>query len=251
MHPLTARPAYSGTRYSDSHGQLHALLDLTEPGKQDVIGKVYKFFSTEYPASDLQDLGGGRVRPLRLGGLAFTNRPNNRGGKPISNREDVPSGGQTQTQDEKQKSMKTIAEKLGLPADADEATIINAITALLTKVDGLEQATKEAGADVVMNRMGERIPKDARPFWREQLIANRATTEKLLEASFPVVAVTAERIHNRNATSPVPVEKTDGAEGASKADAQEAVVRDIMNRNKCGYAEAFDQGMREKPELFK
>ena len=234
------------------NGQLHAQLDLTTPGKQDVEGKVYKFFSTEYPAADLQDLGNGRVRPLRLGGLAFTNRPNNRGGKPISNREDNPNGGQQQTTDEnKLKSMKNIAEKLGLPADADEATITKAITDLITKVAGLEKATQEAEADAVMNRMGERIPKDARPHWREQLITNRASTEKLLEASFPVQATAPARIHNRNSQSPDPVEKTDGKDGANKADQQEACVRDIMNRNKCSYSQAFDQGMREKPDLFR
>ena len=205
-------------------GQLHALLDLTTPGEAAVKGKVFKFFSTEYTAADLQDLGDGRVRPRRLGGLAFTNRPNNRGGKPISNRADSPDAGQQQTTDEnKVKSMKSIAEKLGLPADADEATIVKAVTDLLTKVEGLEKATKEASADAVMNRMGERIPKDARPHWREQLIANRATTEKLLDASFPVQPATAaERIHNRNAATPSPVEKTDGQDGANKADQQEA-----------------------------
>jgi hypothetical protein len=240
-------------------GQLHARLELTSDGEAAVTGKVYKFFSTEYAKNDLEDLGEGRVRPLRLSGLAFTNRPNNRGGKPISNREDAPngaqhlSGGQTQTKDEIQKqSMKTIAEKLGLPADADEATIVKAITDLITKVEGLEKATKEAEADAVMNRMGERIPKDARPHWREQLIANRTSAEKLLEASFPVpTAQQQERIHNRHAGTPQPVEKTDGTQGADKATQQEAAVRDIMNRSNCGYEAAFDQAMREKPELFR
>jgi hypothetical protein len=230
-------------------GQLYAQLELTSEGSAAVSGKVYKFFSTEYSASDLEDLGDGRVRPLRLSGLALTNRPNNRGGKPISNRADQPSGGQTQDEIPT-KSMKTIAEKLGLPADADEATIVNAITALITKVEGLEKATKEAEADAVMNRMGERIPKDARPHWREQLIANRATTEKLLEASFPAQGADA-RIHNRGAATPAPVEKTDGQQSASKSDLQEAAVRDIMNRSNCGYEAAFDQAMREKPELFR
>ena len=51
-------------------GQLHALLDLTTPGEAAVKGKVFKFFSTEYTAADLQDLGDGRVRPRRRGATA-------------------------------------------------------------------------------------------------------------------------------------------------------------------------------------
>lgn len=241
-------------------GQLHAQLDLTTAGEAAVTGKVYKFFSTEYAPEDIEDLGDGRVRPLRLSGLAFTNRPNNKGGKPISNREDTPigagnpNGGQTQTTNEihNYKSMKAIAEKLGLPADADEAAILKAISDLTAKVDGLEKSTKESAADVVMNRLGSRIPEAARPHWREQLIANRESTEKLIEASFPAAAPTAapERIHNRHAKTPAPAESTDGTAVANKADQQEAHVRSIMNRDKTSYGKAYDVAMLEKPELF-
>lgn len=232
-------------------GELYAQLDLTSTGEAAVDGKVYKFFSTEYDKEHLEDLGNGRVRPLRLSGLAFTNRPNNKGGKPISNRAGDPNGGQPTHETDQPKSMKSIAEKLGLPADADEATILKSVTELILKVDGLEKATKEAAADAVMNRMGERIPKEARPHWREQLIANRDSTEKLIEASFPAAATPPQRIHNRGASTPNPAEATDGKDAVNKADQQEAAVRDIMNRSKIGYEPAFDQAMREKPELFR
>ena len=233
-------------------GQLYAQLDLSSAGEAAVKGKVYKFFSTEYDPEDLEDLGEGRVRPLRLSGLAFTNRPNNKGGKPISNREDKPSGGQPQTQDEIQiPSMKAIALKLGLPADADEAAILKAVSDLMAKTEGLEKETKEAAADVVMNRMGSRIPEAARPHWREQLITNRESAEKLIEASFPAAAAAApERIHNRHAKTPAPAESTDGTAVANKADQQEAAVRSIMNREKTTYSKAYEQAMLEKPELF-
>lgn len=110
------------------NGQLWGKLDLTDLGDTAVKGKRYKFFSTEYPGDGLEDLGNGRVRPKRLSGLAFTNRPNNRGGKPISNRD-----GESAADDEtKNEDMKNIAEKLGLPADADEAAILAKIEMLMS-----------------------------------------------------------------------------------------------------------------------
>ncbi len=109
------------------NGQLWGKLDLTDLGEPAVKNKRYKFFSTEYPADSLEDLGNGRVRPKRLSGLAFTNRPNNLGGKPISNRSVPVADEETQTD-----NMKSIAEKLGLPADADEAAILAKIATLMS-----------------------------------------------------------------------------------------------------------------------
>jgi hypothetical protein len=181
------------------NGELFGRLDLTDLGEPAIRNKRFKFFSTEYDAEDLEDLGGGRVRPLRLAGLAFTNRPNNKGGKPISNRgskdaggtpallsnrADDPSGEPTKTTQPTQ-TMKSIAEKLGLSAEATEADILNAITALLSKVAEAETKAAEGAAEEVMNRFGTRIPEAARPHWKAELIRNRATTETLMENSFP------------------------------------------------------------------
>lgn len=110
------------------NGQLWGRLDLTDLGELAVEKKRYKFFSTEYPADGLEDLSNGRVRPKRLSGLAFTNRPNNRGAKPISNR----SGKSEAEEQTKNDDMKNIAEKLGLPADADEAAILAKIATLMS-----------------------------------------------------------------------------------------------------------------------
>jgi hypothetical protein len=61
---------------------------------------VYKFFSTEYDPNQCQKIGtrivNGKsyelVRPLRLAGLSLTNDPNNKGQRPIANREAAGSG---------------------------------------------------------------------------------------------------------------------------------------------------------------
>lgn len=228
--------------------QLYAQLDLTDLGELAVQKKRYKMFSTEYAADDLEDLGSNKLRPLRLSGLAFTNRPNNKGAKPISNREALtPNDGQQQQNNNNKKSMNNIAEKLGLPADADEATIVNAITDLLKKVEGMDQAVKASAADAVLNRMGDRVPASVRPQWREQLIANRVSTEKLMEASFPEAKTTP--IHNRSAATPKPVEQSLN-DATDKANQQESLTQTIKNRDKCSYEAAFEQARREKPELF-
>ena len=69
---------------------LYGQIRWTGTGKAAVDSGDYRFFSTEYDLVDLEPLGiiGNmrRVRPLRLSGLTVTNDPNNRGGKPITNR---------------------------------------------------------------------------------------------------------------------------------------------------------------------
>jgi hypothetical protein len=59
----------------------------TRVGQQAVDGGEYRFFSSEYAPGDLEQLGGNKVRPMRLAGLTLTNQPNNKGGQPITNRD--------------------------------------------------------------------------------------------------------------------------------------------------------------------
>ena len=53
---------------------------LSENGKYGVslTGRVYKHFSTVYPAPTAEQLASGTYVPERLIGLALTNQPNNR-----------------------------------------------------------------------------------------------------------------------------------------------------------------------------
>lgn len=228
------------------NGQLHGRLELTDLGEAAVKGRRYKWFSTEYSAADLEALPDNAVRPRRLSGLAFTNRPNNRGAKPISNRDGTRPPGETTPNHETTDTMKSIAEKLGLSAEATEADILSAIEGLQKKVSDMETKDAEAGADAVLNRLGNRVPEAARPHWRTQLIANREAAEKLMEASFPEQKGT-ERIFNREGAKPgVADSKTED----QKADAQAALVNQIRNRDRCTHTQAWDSARREKPELF-
>ncbi len=56
-------------------------------GQKAVDGGDYRFFSTEYDPADLEILDDRGVRPLRLAGLTLTNDPNNKGARPITNRQ--------------------------------------------------------------------------------------------------------------------------------------------------------------------
>jgi len=226
------------------NGQLCARLEHTDLGDEAILNKRFKFFSTEYDPEDLEDLGNGRVRPLRLAGLAFTNRPNNRGGKPISNRNDPAAETITPP------NMQTIAQKLGLDPAASEADILAAIDALLAKQAAAESEKAEASADAIMNRMGKRIPEAVRPLWREKLITNREDTEKLMDASFPVVTVVTppERIHNRTgATTPPPV--GDGTSDAAEANKKAVAIRnraaEIQRTQNLPFNQAFGLAQSE------
>jgi hypothetical protein len=67
---------------------IYGQIRWTAIGQAAVDGGNYRFFSSEYDPKDLVDLGGTppRIRPIRLDGLTLTNMPNNKGGKPITNR---------------------------------------------------------------------------------------------------------------------------------------------------------------------
>jgi hypothetical protein len=232
------------------NGELWGQLDLSDEGEAAVKGKRYKRFSTEYDPEDLEVVDAGRVRPLRLAGLAFTNRPNNRGGKPISNRSEQPGG---QKHNDNKPTMKSIAEKLGLPADADEAAILDAITKLQSEAKTAKDKAAEVEADAVLNRFGPRVPEAAKAGWRAQLITNRADTEKLMEDTLPAADTKQpERIHNReNAKTPPAV----GAKDKADEQQQETEARAIRNRatelqkasnGRRGWKECWDQAESER-----
>lgn len=164
----------------DDNGQkqLLGLIEWTDIGAEAVEGKRWKYFSTEY-GSRIETFEDGGFRPLALDGLSLTNRPRRKGGKPISNR----SGTGDQTQPKP--TMSKLNEALGLNPDATEQDGIKAVQKLKTELATIKNKAAEAEADSIMNRYSDRIPEQAKPYWRERLIANREETEKAIEVSFP------------------------------------------------------------------
>jgi len=71
---------------------IYGQIRWTDTGQAAVDGGRFRFFSTEYDPADFQVLNDKKppqVRPLRLDGLTLTNMNNNKGQKPITNRNDM------------------------------------------------------------------------------------------------------------------------------------------------------------------
>jgi phage I-like protein len=227
-------------------GQLWGELEWTGIGAKAVSTGDYKYFSTEYDAGDLEDLGSGKVRPSRLAGLALTNRPNNKGGRRITNRK---AGDAEQNPKEEPNAMKSIAEKLGLPAEATEDDILAAIGTLMERADEAASMKADTEAEEILNRHASRIPEGQREQWKGELLKNREGVEKLL-STLPEAQAEGTRpaITNRE-TAVVP--DASRATGADDREAQrEAATQRIKNRDRIKYVEARVLAAREHPELF-
>lgn len=162
------------TRLQNRVDGIYGQIRWTDTGKAAVDGGDYRFFSTEYNQEDLVVLNRSgapkRVRPSALGGLTLTNRPNNKGGKPITNKQNTlpdsqansPAGaqadpasspttpGQVKTNRNK---MKLIASKLGLSADASEEVILGELDKLFNRAGTVTTITAER--DTLKNRVTE------------------------------------------------------------------------------------------------
>lgn len=162
---------------------IYGRIRWTKTGKEAVDGGDYRFFSTEYEPADLVAVGetnakGGQVRhvrhvrPVRLAGLTLTNMNNNRGQRPITNREGAPSTASARSQkhhraetvlgapiqttfadgqagvrpgasahtdttstQNKGTTMKSVCTLLGLSAEAEETAVHAAVSRLLNRGD--------------------------------------------------------------------------------------------------------------------
>ena len=126
-------------------GHLEGRIDWSDTGAIAVKGKRFKFFSTVYDPATVQKVGTRKVghrdlplvRPLALDRLALTNDPNNKGGKPISNRNGI-SAGADEDETENPPKMKNIMKLLGLAEDASEASATEAIQKIQNRATGAE-----------------------------------------------------------------------------------------------------------------
>ncbi len=73
------------TALQNRDGGLFAKIRWSDVGEEAVKGGRYRFLSPVWNRVDCVDLGGGRVRPVRLLNAAVTNDPNLKGMQPLSN----------------------------------------------------------------------------------------------------------------------------------------------------------------------
>jgi len=268
----------------------------SKTGKEAVDGGDYRFFSTEYAPTDCVECqvasGEGqtgaaqgeangetgqnaslatrhstltRVRPLRLDGLTLTNMNNNRGQKPITNRD--PSGPANQPTE--RKHMNTVANKLGLAADVSEETVLAEVTRLLNRVT--EMIPHEEENKLLRERLGvidadqvhtlldlhgvrdEKIRNRLKPVLmslknREERVA------ALLDFGFKhedrrATERPAPRLLNRGEGRQPRAELINVNEQAL-AQRAEAEIGDYKIRNRCTYADARNAVRIARPELF-
>lgn len=195
---------------------------------------VYKFFSTEYAPADCERIGirivnrktYAVVRPLRLDGLSLTNDPNNKGQRPISNRDGNPAGPAHENQSEKN-NMKELLKALGLGEDASEASAVAALKVITNRATHLEAENATlltAQVDADLQKYSNRFKPEKRETIKKALIANRAAAIDLLEATeAPEVKEPAERITNRQGAKPP-------AGGPTEPSAEDAKAIKITNR---------------------
>lgn len=157
--------------------QLCARIEWTPLGLPLVRDRIYKHFSTVYSVELCADLGGGRLRPLQLVGLALTNQPNNPGQRPITNCQAAPPINNT-NQNTKMEELKKIAAKLGLPEDATLEQVEAAIDALMAA----EQEAAEAEAETLLNSEELKdLPDEARKDLKDELLTNRDLGIKMIK----------------------------------------------------------------------
>lgn len=215
--------------------------DVGAPAIQNKRFKWTSFVTDPAVPGSVEKLGGNKVRILAIDTVGFTNFAN---GKsllaPVTNRNDLAGAGATaasQQQQQRTHTMKSIAQKLGLAAEASEEAILTEVTKLQNRVTQLEplDATNTTLKNRVTELEGEQCDnllelygvkeEKARETLKPMLgaLKNRAERvtaltnlgHKLPEATKAATA----RVLNRNASPATPpAETAENADDQVKAD---------------------------------
>lgn len=232
----------------------------SKSGKDAVEGGDYRYISPVWNRGDCEDLGDGKVRPLRLRNAAVTNEPNLRGIAPLSNRAEVEKSaiGNTGVQpDGKDDQMKQqIVTILGLAADAADDVV-------LAKVQELANSAKEV--EPLRNRVqtfeaaarDAQIEKDLDT--HKDVFANRDEAKKALMANRDATLAAWALLKKPVADKPLPnradgktPDETTPVTPETRRAEQVAFVTEVMtNRKFTSRAQAYELAVMLKPELFK
>lgn len=164
--------------FEDAAGkeQLAGWMQYTDLGKPLIKGRIYKHWSTEYDLDDpgTDDLGDNRYRPGRLLGLALTNRPNNKGQRPITNSRRCRTKNNNTNNME---PLEQIKQKLGLDAEATLEDVLAELEALQSASD----AAAESEADTLLNSEGlADLSDEEKKDLKEELVHNRELGLKMI-----------------------------------------------------------------------
>jgi polyhydroxyalkanoate synthesis regulator phasin len=241
---------------------------LTPTGKQVIANDEYKFTSFVADRKDTQKLDGQRVRILKLDTVGFTNQAN---GKelltPITNRNTFPaasaSGASPNNNNERPKTMKNIAQKLGLAPEASEDAILGEVTKLQNRVTQLEPLGTEN--ETLKNRLAESDAAQVTALFSERKITDAKVINRLTpvlsalknreerlacldDLGHKAVAATAAsggtRILNRADGRPA-TEATDASDEQAKAEKIRNRATELQDSKKLPFDAAWAQASRE------
>lgn len=254
-------------------GRLEGRVEWSDEGERAVKGRRFKFFSTVYDPRHAVPVGTRKlrnrdvplVRPLELDRLALTNDPNNKGGKPISNR-DANSGAAA---DQPKPTMKAVLKLLGLADDASEESAVAAITQIKNRATTAEgqvtTLTKQNGellaaqVESDLEKYKNRFTPATREKWKAALVANRASTLELLEGLTPIAdgkgGGDKGRITNRDSAQS-PAGDGSGDETVAQKQAAASRAARIVNRahqiakeQKISFSQAYTKAEAEEPPV--
>jgi phage I-like protein len=184
-------------------------IELTDLGTPAIANGRYRFLSPVWLPTDLEKLGGNRVRPQRLDSVGLTNSPNLKGMVPLTNRDAAGKEQAAALNPTQTKGVPPMLEKLkamlGLAATATEEEV-------LAKIESMQKT--ETDATAMKNRLGaletehaalltEQVERDLdehkpvianRDAVKKQLLANRKDTLEFLKGLKPAAA---PALHNR------------------------------------------------------
>lgn len=126
---------------------------FTEAGAEAVNSKEYRYVSVFW-FLDKEN------RPTLLDSVALTNRPN-LPVRPVLNREGAVVENDLENKPERKPNMDKLKELLGLPADADEEAVANAVAALKARLDELDAAAANAEAETFAAANAELVQDQA------------------------------------------------------------------------------------------
>ena len=251
-----------------TNADLFADIRLSAQGEADIKGGNYRFISGVWdvvPIDQDKFTEGCRVRPIQLTEAGLTNRPNIKGLAALSNRRradsptnlpDDPANTPAvlaDIQNRNKKTMKQIATKLGLSAEASEDAILGELATLQNRATEAEKKllpvteelaavknrlkeTEEANADAALESAGIKKDDPDHAIIRTAIIANREGGLAMLKRIKPAAAKPApetSRLTNR-ATAKAPNGTIEGNENAAdpKAEARAGAIRNRANQIK-------------------
>lgn len=168
---------------------LWAQARFSDVGEVALSNGRFRFISPSWMPGDVESLGGGRIRPLRLDSAGLTNNPNMRGMAPLTNRDafnalqqsaaNPPAGDQADKQTTE--TMKLLNTKLGLSADAAETAALDALDKLINRATTAEASvqTLTTERDALKNRNGELLSEQIDADLDAHGIADEAKRAKL------------------------------------------------------------------------